>query len=124
MKKLIIILFILGFNLSYAQYSQPRYLDFQQFQKIIQKDIVIIEFNAPFNKNNALNEWYELKDCNYYRVCIKSNPQLKEKYNIISVPTLILFNKGVKEKTYRANIMLQLPVSCIDLQEDINKLLK
>ena len=38
------------------------------------------------------------------------------------LPTIILFNNGVKEETYKANIMLQLPISLYDLQKDIDRL--
>ena len=48
--------------------------------------------------------------------------QLKEKFKIRAVPTIILFNNGVKEETYKANIMLQLPITLYDLQKDIDRL--
>ena len=63
-----------------------------------------------------------LENCDFYRVCIEGSPQLREKYKIRAVPTLIMFNNGVKEEIYRANIMLQLPISLFDLQKDIDKL--
>ena len=89
MRKLFVLIFVLSFGLCFSQSPTPaKSINFTEFKKVIQKGVVIIEFNAPFNRKN----------------------------------TLIMFNNGVKEEIYRANIMLQLPISLFDLQKDIDKL--
>jgi thiol-disulfide isomerase/thioredoxin len=115
-------LFVLGFGICFAQEKPPKSINFTEFKKVIQKGVVIIEFNAPFNQENGFHSWYKLENCEYYRVCIEGAPQLKAKYKIKSIPTIIMFNNGVKEGTYKANIMLQLPVSFFDLQKEIDGL--
>ena len=122
MKKLLTLLFILGFGICFAQEGPPKYVNFVEFKKVIKSGVVVIEFNAPFNRQNSLHEWYELENCEFFKVCIEGAPQLKEKYKIRAVPTIILFNNGIKEETYKANIMLQLPITWYDLQKDIDKL--
>tara|TARA_R110001583_G_scaffold153198_4_gene304978 strand:+ start:163 stop:549 length:387 start_codon:yes stop_codon:yes gene_type:complete len=123
MRKLFVLIFVLSFGLCFSQSPTPaKSINFTEFKKVIQKGVVIIEFNAPFNRKNTLHEWYKLENCDFYRVCIEGSPQLREKYKIRAVPTLIMFNNGVKEEIYRANIMLQLPISLFDLQKDIDKL--
>ena len=124
MKKLLTAIFVLGFGIGFAQENPPKNINFTEFKKVIQKGVVVIEFNAPFNRDNSFHNWYKLENCEYYRVCIDGAPQLKEKYKIRAVPTIIMFNNGVKEEIYKANIMLQLPddFSFMNLQKDIDKL--
>ena len=122
MKKLLTLLFVLGFGICFAQEGPPKHINFTVFIKVIKKGVVIVEFNAPFNRQNSLHEWYKLENCEFYKVCIEGAPQLKEKFKIRAVPTIILFNNGVKEETYKANIMLQLPITLYDLQKDIDRL--
>ena len=124
MKKLLILIFVLGFGICFSQDTPPKTINYTEFQNVIKKGVVIVEFNAPFNRENGFHHWYKLENCDYYRVCIDGAPQLKEKYKIRAVPTIIIFNNGVKEEMYKANIMLQLPdgFSFMSLQEDVDKL--
>ena len=124
MKKLLTIIFFLSFGICFAQNTSPKTINYTEFQKVIKKGVVLVEFNAPFNRENGFHHWYKLENCGYYRVCIDGAPQLKDKYKIRTVPTIIIFNNGVKEGIYKANIMLQLPddFSFTNLQEEIDKL--
>ena len=124
MKTLLTLILVLGFGIGFAQETPPKNINFTEFKKVIQKGVVVIEFNAPFNRDNGFHNWYKLENCEYYRVCIEGAPQLKEKFKIRAVPTIIVFNNGIKEETYKANIMLQLPdgFSFMSLQKDVDKL--
>ena len=50
-------------------------------------------------------------------------PNLKKKYRVRTVPTIIVFNNGFKELTYKANIMFELEVTAEEIHEDIEDLL-
>ena len=72
---------------------------------------------------DEFGDWDELEDCKYYRVDIEKYPELKDRFKIRTVPTIILFHNGVKDKTWRANIMLELDVTAEEIQEEIEELL-
>lgn len=50
-------------------------------------------------------------------------PGAKKKWKIRSLPTIIVFQNGTKELSYRANIMMELDVTAEDIHEDIEDLL-
>jgi thiol-disulfide isomerase/thioredoxin len=127
MKKLAII-FILAFGLMASSTvadssneglvdTEPKYLTSDTFKQSINTGIVIIEFVASFADKFA--EWESIEDGTYYRVDIEKYPDLKKKYKVRSIPTIMVFNNGVKELTYRANIMLELDVTAEEIHEDI-----
>ena len=68
-------------------------------------------------------DWQKIKDGEYYRVDIEKAPGLKKKYRVRTVPTIIVFNNGSKELTYKANIMFELEVTADEIHEDIEDLL-
>jgi len=127
MKKLVII-FLLAFGLMASSTiadstnpgtveAEPKYLTSDTFSQSINTGIVIVEFVASFADKFA--EWEDIKDGTYYRVDIEKYPDLKKKYKVRSIPTILVFNNGSKELTYRANIMLELDVTAKDIHEDI-----
>ena len=100
--------------------TEPKYLTSDTFSKSINTGIVIVEFVASFAE--SFTEWEAIEDGTYYRVDIEKYPDLKKKYKIRSIPTILVFNNGSKELTYRANIMLELDVTAEEIHEDIEDL--
>jgi len=100
--------------------NAPKYLKPDTFDKAINTGIVIVEFVASFA--DKFEEWEAIEDGTYYRVDIEKYPDLKKKYKVRSIPTIIVFNNGSKELTYRANIMLELDVTAEEIHEDIEDL--
>ena len=130
MKKLAII-FILAFGLMASSTiadssstsivdAEPKYLTSDTFNKAINTGIVIVEFVASFAE--PFSEWGAIEDGEYYRVDIEKYPDLKKKYKVRSIPTIMVFSNGAKELTYRANIMLELDVTAEEIHEDIEDL--
>jgi len=130
MKKLAII-FILAFGLMASSTiadssssslvdAEPKYLTSDTFNKAINTGIVIVEFVASFAE--LFSEWEAIEDGEYYRVDIEKYPDLKKKYKVRSIPTIMVFSNGAKELTYRANIMLELDVTAEEIHEDIEDL--
>ena len=87
-------------------------------------EIVVIEFYADFNKDNAFKDWEKLEGVKYYRSNIADSPDAKKKYRIRMAPTIIVFKEGFKEYTYKAGLDLECPVDLEELQSDINDLFK
>lgn len=98
----------------------PKYLNTDTFDKAVNTGIVIVEFVASFA--DKFEDWKDIEDGVYYRVDIEKYPDLKKKYKVRSIPTIIVFNNGSKELTYRANIMLELDVTAEEIREDIEDL--
>tara|TARA_Y100000389_G_scaffold186766_1_gene207475 strand:+ start:69 stop:476 length:408 start_codon:yes stop_codon:yes gene_type:complete len=100
--------------------SEPKYLTSDTFSQSINTGIVIVEFVASFVE--PFSEWEAIEDGTYYRVDIEKYPDLKKKYKVRSIPTIMVFSNGSKELTYRANIMLELDVTAEEIHEDIEDL--
>ena len=82
--------------------------------------LVVVEFYADFNKENAFSEWSKLNGCAYYRVDIADAPAAKKKYRIRMAPTLIVFkDEGYKYKSFKAGLDLICPVNLVTLQASI-----
>lgn len=101
--------------------TEPKYLTSDSFNQAINTGIVVVEFVASFVE--PFEDWADIKDGEYYRVDIEKHPELKKKYKIRSIPTIIVFNNGSSELTYKANIMLELDVTANEIHEDIEDLL-
>ena len=124
MKNLLISLFLLITTQAFSQ----KWIDDSNFDdKINQKhaftdgdfNIVVVEFWADFNKDNAFKEWNQLKGTEYFRVDISKAPNAKKEYRIRMAPTIIIFKDGIKEETFKASLDLLCPVNLSELQKTI-----
>ena len=78
-------------------------------------DVIIVEFWAEFNKDNAFTDWEKinnLEGVTYYRCDIATSPKLKKELRIRMAPTLLLYLKGDAyiKFTARAKLDLLCPV--------------
>lgn len=104
-----------------ASEAEPKYLTEDSFDKAINTGVVVVEFVASFAE--PFGDWQKIEDGEYYRVDIEKYPGLAKKYRVRVVPTIMVFNNGSKELTYRANIMFELEVTAEEIHEDIEDLL-
>lgn len=97
---------------------EPKQLNEANFDEAINTGVVIVEFVASFAE--PFEDWEQVeKEGPYYRVDIEKYPSLKKKYKIRVIPTILVFNNGFKELSYRANIMLELDVTASEIHQDI-----
>lgn len=68
--------------------------------------LVVVEFNASFNKTNEVVWLPKLTDCETERVDITADSRWASEYKIVVVPTLVVFNNGEEVKRFQANIMM------------------
>lgn len=104
-------------NSSVLEEKEPTYLTTDSFDNAINTGVVIVEFVASFAEK--FEYWESIEDGIYYRVDIEKYPDLKKKYKVRSIPTIIVFSNGIKELKYSANIMLELDVTAEEIHEDI-----
>ena len=83
--------------------------------------VKVVHYNSEWNSENNYNIT-SLKDCEKAEVVICHNPEEQEKYDILAVPTIIVFDNSVEVARYEANIMMQLDLSINDLQDAIDKI--
>ena len=85
------------------------------------QNIVVVEFWAKFNEANSFADWEKVEGVKYFRMDVGTSPIMKKKYRIRMAPTLIVFNKGIKETTFKAGLDLECPVELDELQEAIEE---
>ena len=85
--------------------------------------VVVVEFNAAFNKQNSVDWIEKLNDCTTDRVDIATSPQLQAEFKIVVVPTIIVFNEGEEVKRFQANIMMQIDANRNDVQDAVDEII-
>ena len=83
--------------------------------------VSVIHFNSEWNENNNF-DISVLKDCDIDSVVICHNPELQEKHEIKSVPTVIIFDNNEEVKRFEANIMMELEATKKEIQKEIDKI--
>lgn len=128
MKNLFTLLFLF---ISMASFSQQLVNDLNFEEKVTgysayedhsNHDVIIVEFWAEFNKDNAFKEWKKLDNLDgvkYYRIDISTSPKLKKELRIRMAPTILLYIRGDAyiKFTAKAGLDLKCPV-------DYNKMLR
>jgi hypothetical protein len=107
MKKLILLLSILT-TTCFAQ-------DFPE-------GLVVVEFNASFNKANEVQWLSKLTDCEIERVDIAADSRWASEYKIVVVPTLVVFNNNEEAKRFQANIMMTMEATRKEVQDSIDEI--
>lgn len=85
--------------------------------------LVVVEFNASFNKSNEVAWLNKLTDCETERVDIAADSRWSKEYKIVVVPTLVVFNNGEEVKRFQANIMMTMEATRKEVQESIDEII-
>jgi thiol-disulfide isomerase/thioredoxin len=115
----IVIIYFLGTTMGLAQET----ITASNFDSKIAKDVVAVEFWAEWNQANQFNELVKLKDTSVYRVDIMHCSDLQAEYNIVAIPTVVLFDNGVEKERFNANIMFQLEADKKVIQNSIDTII-
>ena len=105
---LLIILFILISNNAFGQ-------------NICKEDVCVVEFNAGWNDKNSVDFLNELTDCGIKRISIDKG-DWAEKYNIVVVPTIIVFN-GKEVERFQADLSFAMKATREDIQDVVDEIL-
>jgi len=84
--------------------------------------MVVVEFNASFNKPNEVVWLNKLTDCETERVDIAADSRWASEYKIVVVPTLVIFNNGEEAKRFQANIMMTMEATRKEVQDAIDEI--
>tara|TARA_R110001599_G_scaffold1706_4_gene8435 strand:- start:10107 stop:10415 length:309 start_codon:yes stop_codon:yes gene_type:complete len=85
--------------------------------------LVVVEFNASFNKSNEVSWLPKLTDCETERVDIAADSRWSAEYKIVVVPTLVIFNNGEEVKRFQANIMMTMEATRKDVQGSLDEII-
>ena len=85
--------------------------------------LVVVEFNASFNKTNEVQWLSKLTDCEVERIDIAADSRWASEYKIVVVPTLVVFNNNEEAKRFQANIMMQLEATKDEVQEAVDEII-
>ena len=86
-------------------------------------DILVVQFNSDFNKANNVTWINKIKDAKNIYIDISTDTKAIDKYKIVNIPTIIIFNNGKEVARYQANIMMQTETTLKEVQTKINKIL-
>jgi len=92
------------------------------FESKTAKGTVVIEFWAEWNASNQVDFLPSLKDCESYRLCIVKGADIKKKYKVTAIPTVIIFDNGVEQERFNPNIMMQLTATKKKVQKSIDNI--
>ena len=83
--------------------------------------IKVVHCNATWNNSNKVTWLKNLNDVDYLKyIDIAKNPDLQKKYEIVVVPTIIIFKDGEEVKRFQADISFSMKAKLEDLQEVID----
>ena len=95
---------------------------FMLLSSVCFSQIKVIQFNAEWNKKNAVNWLDSLKQCKTKELSIDDS-EIQKKYEIVVVPTIIIFNGKKEVKRFQADLTFKLVATRKEVQEEINKLI-
>ena len=121
MKKFITIIALVFTAITYAQGQS--FLGPENFERETSRGIIVVEFWAGWNDANSVTWLSNLKECEVYRVDIGAHIDLQTEYEITAIPTVIIFNNGNVEETFKANIMFQLEAEKKDVQSKVDEII-
>jgi len=85
--------------------------------------LVVVEFNASFNKSNEVSWLGNLSDCETERIDITTDSRWSSEYKIVVVPTLVVFNNNEEAKRFQANIMMTMEATKQEVQESVDEII-
>ena len=86
------------------------------------EDICVVQFNANWNSANDVKWMNDLNDCGVKYIDIATNTEAQSKYEIVVVPTIIVFN-GKEVKRFQADISFAMKATRKDVQGIIDEIL-
>jgi len=96
------------------------FVNADNFNNKIAKDVIVIEFWAEWNQMNQFDELNKLKGCNVYRIDIMSYMDIQMKYNVTAIPTVIIFDNGVEKERFNPNVMFKLDADKKTVQHSVD----
>tara|TARA_E500000331_G_C17144206_1_gene664168 strand:- start:287 stop:652 length:366 start_codon:yes stop_codon:yes gene_type:complete len=85
--------------------------------------IIAVEFWASWNEVNCVKFMDKIKDCTTYRVDVEQYDTCMSDFEINSLPTLIIFDRGKEIFRWEADISFKLEIDRESVQKKVDELL-
>ena len=85
-------------------------------------ELTVVHFNAGWNSAADVKWVGDLTDCKLKRCDIATDTKAQSKYEIVVVPTIIIFNEGEEVKRYQADISFTMKATLEEVQEKLNEI--
>ena len=87
----------------------------------IGSDVTVVHFNAGWNSAADVKWFGDLKDAKLKRCDIAADVKAQNKFEIVVVPTIIIFNDGEEIKRFQADISFAMKATIEEVQEVIEE---
>ncbi len=118
-------LFILFMLCSSLFSEEIRELTNENFPKATARNIVVVEFWAPWNETNKvtlLEEW-ENFDVKIYRINIELYPDIQSENDVVILPTIIFYDDGEEAERLQGGMSFTLETTIKELDEIVEEIL-
>ena len=85
--------------------------------------VQVVHFNANWNSANDVKWVKNLTDCKVKSCDIATDTKAQSKFEIVVVPTIIIFNDGEEVKRFQADISFAMKATEEEVQEKIDEIL-
>ena len=86
--------------------------------------VIVAQYNAEWNDANKVTWLKELTDVDKIKyIDIAADPKMQKKYEIVVVPTIIIFKDGEEVKRFQADISFSMKATRKEVQGTIDELL-
>lgn len=82
--------------------------------------IQVVHFNAGWNSAADVKWVGDLENCKIKKCDIATDTKAKDKYEIVVVPTIIVFKDGEEVKRFQADISFSMKATIEDVQEVVD----
>ena len=89
----------------------------------IGNDLTVVHFNAGWNSAADVKWVGDLTDCKIKRCDIATDTEAQNKYEIVVVPTIVIFNNGKEVKRFQADISFAMKATKEEVQEHIDEII-
>ena len=108
-------------------YGQSNLESLQQVQFLSQNICVVVQVNADWNKSSSIDLGH-MDNCQWFHASIDNEEYgaaIASEWNIKSVPTIIMFEKGKEIKRFEAGLSFTLDRDDIkeEIEEEIDKIM-
>jgi len=86
-------------------------------------DMTVVHFNAGWNSANDVKWVNDLGDCKIKTCDIATDTESQSKYEIVVVPTIVIFHEGEEVKRFQADISFSMKATKEEVQEVIDEII-
>ena len=86
-------------------------------------ELTVVHFNAGWNSAADVKWVNDLSDCKIKKCDIATDTKAQNKYEIVVVPTIVVFYEGEEVKRFQADISFAMKATKEDVQEVIDEIM-